>query len=122
MVDLRACEEVNLDVRYDGRISGSLVDVKGRPLQGVMVEAVDGAGSDEARPWSRWSFARTDPTGRFELTGLSPADYFVGVNVTFAPTVASPYASQFMSGPLPATDARVFRIGPANAYRLPCGS
>ena len=34
MVDPQACEEVNLDVRYDGRISGSLVDVKGRPLQG----------------------------------------------------------------------------------------
>ena len=117
MVDLRACEEVNLDVRYDGRISGSLVDVKGRPLQGVMVEAIDAARNDDASSWHRWSFARTDATGRFELTGLSPADYFVGVNVTFAPTVASPYASQFMSGPLPATDTRVFRIGPGE--RLP---
>jgi Carboxypeptidase regulatory-like domain len=90
--DPRQCTtDLQLQVRYDGRISGVLVDGSGRALSGIKVQAVGSEGVSGQE-------VRTTASGHYELTGLSPGSYVVGVNLTVPPSLESPYARLFAPG------------------------
>ncbi len=57
-------------VTLGGKISGVVFDDEGRPAAGARIEAeLDSVGEEAPEASSR---SRTDPNGRFELTGLEP--------------------------------------------------
>ncbi len=103
--DPRQCStDLLLQMRYDGRISGVLVDRSGRPLSGIKVQAADTTGASAQD-------ARTTASGHYELTGLSPGSYVVGVNLTVPPSLEAPYARAFAPGATDRSKATVVEIG-----------
>jgi hypothetical protein len=73
-VKAHSCDWVRLEQKPDGTISGRVVDSKGLPVKELSVEAVteSGEGIDSAE---------TDDKGHFEVHGLSPGRYWVGLNI-----------------------------------------
>lgn len=104
--DPRQCNtDLLLQVRYDGRISGVLMDGRGRPLSGVKVQA-RAAGEGDTRE------ARTSASGHYEITGLSPGAYAVGVNLTVPPSLESPYLRWFAPGTADRARAALVELTP----------
>jgi hypothetical protein len=113
----RGCRQVDFWVRYDGRVSGSLLDATGRPLAGIHVEAIAAEHATDP-PMSAYATAMTDAHGGFELIGLSPGRYVFGVNLTRPATPSAPYASVFLPGTATAKDATIVDLGPAEHKQL----
>jgi len=84
--DPRQCTFAALPVRYDGRIAGILRDRAGTPVARLRVQARRPDGYEVVAE------ATTDASGKYELTGLSPGKYLVGVNVVSPPMAQAPYA------------------------------
>jgi hypothetical protein len=76
--DPQSCREVMAHFRHDTSISGVVVDRSRKPLTAVSVEAAPATWKQA--PSSRIT-SQTDETGRFELSGLPPGEYVVGVNL-----------------------------------------
>jgi len=68
----RGCAVVNGYVRYDSRISGSIVDTRGRPLPFFPLSLVVSPHFERS--------GMTDAAGRFEFSGVDPATYHVAPN------------------------------------------
>ena len=78
--DARACAEVNVGVRYDGRIAGRLVGPDGEPLAGVPVQRRLARVASGDGLFDTYEF-KTGVDGRFELRDVSPGEYIVGVGI-----------------------------------------
>ena len=92
MPDPRQCTRIFLSVTYDGRLAGKIQDAGGRPIAGVPVHA---------RAWTVGSSiaqTKTDSGGAYELQGLPPGRYMVGVNINQPPSVDAPYDAVFSPG------------------------
>jgi hypothetical protein len=90
--DPRQCTAVSIIVKYDGRLAGNIQDAAGRPLSGVPVHA---------RPseiGTSIADAKTNSAGAYELQGLPPGRYIVGVNINRPPSVEAPYQALFSPG------------------------
>jgi hypothetical protein len=103
--DPRQCTtHLGLEMRYDGRISGVLLNSEGQPLSGIQVQAVSTARSSGQT-------ARTNASGHYELTGLSPGSYEVGVNLTVPPSPDSPYARALAPSATDRSKATIVELG-----------
>src|SRR5262249_33637577 len=66
---------------YDGSISGRVTGPDGAPVNKAVVELTS---SKQKSIWSGMS-AISDSQGRFELHGLTPGTYLLGINITREP-------------------------------------
>jgi hypothetical protein len=90
--DPRACQEEAFSLAPAGRVSGVVVDADGRPARNVHIELT---GPDtEMHP--DYGLASLDATtrsgGEFEIAGVPPGRYILGVNLRDLPSPYNPYA------------------------------
>jgi Carboxypeptidase regulatory-like domain len=79
--DARACSSHDFSLRYIARASGTVVDSSGRPLAGIMVDAVAAELAGFLPPPYQQP-VKTDARGRFEFDDLPPGLYVFGVSLT----------------------------------------
>jgi hypothetical protein len=105
----RACNLVDLTVRPIARASGLVLDDSGRPLSGVMVDAVAAelAGFD---PPPHQHPVKTDERGVFEFRDLPPGKYVFGVNLTKDPANRRRGSSIYLPGTAVAGEATVIEL------------
>ena len=109
--DGRGCFSADFFLSYDGRITGAIVDVTGRPGAGAMVQLF--RASELGRPLQPYGGqrVRADDNGRYELTDVQPGDYVLGVNLTREMDPAVVYPSTFHPGTSAGRDATAIAIG-----------
>jgi hypothetical protein len=73
----RGCASVQYFLADDGRISGRVTDAEGRAAAGVLVAALEADDPERGRVGDE----RTGEDGRYELKGLPPGRYLLGVNL-----------------------------------------
>ena len=87
----RACVEEDFGVAYAGRIIGVIRDVNGRaPRVMIEVARADARRHPDYGLRTRSAMALND--GAFEITGLAPGQYVLGVNLEDRPARFHPYA------------------------------
>lgn len=117
--DARGCVQADFDVHWEARISGVVVDGDGRPVQGVTVEAVAAEHATAApRPYAHPE-AKTDASGAFELRGVPPARYVIGINLTRPPRPEEPYSRTFFPGTVLPDDAAIVEVAAGDRRTLP---
>lgn len=86
---------------YSEGITGRVLGADGAAVKGRQVELtvarVDDAGSTPARDRSTPTFS-SEKSGGFDIHGLPPGRYLVGVNVLSPPTVRNPYPPMWYPG------------------------
>lgn len=73
------CVEQDFFAWVGPRVTGKVIDDKGNPVVGIRVIAAYYRNPDDEDSWS-WFDGRSDQSGRFEVEGLTPGTYTVGVN------------------------------------------
>ena len=89
-VHTNGCAEVNVNLRTDGRISGTLRDSTGAPAP--KVEAQLGELDEDGNLGSQESVL-SDDAGRFEFTKVAPGNYVLGVNLEDEPSARVPFST-----------------------------
>jgi len=118
--DIRACAAVGVSVYPDGRVAGRITDSSGKPIRGLTVDlTVPRSGPDAVA--SRGSPDRlqtvTADDGTYELTGVPPGRFVVGIN-TREDAGASRYARVFYPGVLRSADAALVEVPAAGRVEL----
>jgi hypothetical protein len=105
----RACARETFSVAPSGRLTGRVVEHDGRPASRVTIEVT--APGAQPHPMYGISSASTttEADGRFEVGGLPPGEYMLGVNLDDLPSDYRPYPRTLY--PSDGTDGRVFTIG-----------
>lgn len=77
-----ATDGVNFSLNPGATITGRVVDVDGKPIAGVMIDAMNDfrKGPDSIVPMPGYASASTDDDGRYILTGLADGEYVVSAN------------------------------------------
>jgi hypothetical protein len=93
----RACAEVNPKLVTDGEIGGTALGPGNKPIDGLEIQIA------RVLPGGKLKYlfanrARTDASGRFNLTGLPHGDFILGVNLGEAPTRKVPYRTVYYPG------------------------
>jgi hypothetical protein len=107
------CPEFDFKVRYDGRVSGVVLDSEKRPARGVIVQALPEGDQYAAIE------TKANASGAYVIRGLSPGRYAVGVNLDRPATVESPYAPAFLPGTADRQRATLFKLGAGESARVP---
>ena len=94
----RACFESDFGLTPSGRISGWVVDARGRGVSNVEVEATDADIVLDRQNYFQTVSARSDDGGFFELRGLPPGRYIAGLNLQDFPTQYRPYRRTIFPG------------------------
>ena len=105
----RGCSEVDFDISQVARASGTVVDVAGRPVAGLEVEAVAAelAGFD---PPPYQQPVKTDARGAFEFDDLPPGSYVFGVNLAKRPGSSRGGVRVFLPGTSRPREATVVEL------------
>ena len=109
VTDLRGCIAADFALRAESAAYGVVVDEAGRPLSGILVDAV-AAELAAYKPEAIFEPAKTDERGRFSFHSLPPGAYVFGVNVTkgrYKPQVGP---TTFLPGTPVVTDAAVVEL------------
>ena len=77
LADPRACAQVHINVRFNGRVSGRVIDASGKAVAGVTV-AHASAEASSARD-SRRTLTRGD--GTYEIDRVPPGPFVIGVEL-----------------------------------------
>jgi Carboxypeptidase regulatory-like domain len=88
-----ACVRASFPLRWNGRISGRVVDAAGKPVANVQVQARRAVGDQSDQGNSAYVLGphtRTDANGEYELTSLAEGAYVVVVGHRFDPDEARP--------------------------------
>ena len=103
------CGRVDFPAVYDSSVSGRVTNL-GKPVAYARVAIVraDEKVSDINTPAR---FAMADKDGRFLLEGIPPGNYVLGVNITAAPTEASPYRPIWSPGATTRPEAAIIEVG-----------
>jgi hypothetical protein len=113
VTDLRACIAADFTLRAESSAHGLVVDDAGRPLPGILVEAV----AEELagyKPDAIFEPARTDERGKFVFQRLPPGVYVFGVNVTKGRHTPPSGPATFLPGTAAVKDARVVELEPGD--------
>ena len=88
----RACQEERFSLAPAGRVTGVVLRADGRPAANVEVELT----TPDARAHPDYGLATMDThtrnDGAFEIRGVPPGTYIVGVNLSDLPSPYNPYA------------------------------
>ena len=109
VTDLRACIAADFTLRAESAAHGLVVDQAGRPLSGIMIEAV-AAELAGYKPDTVFEPAKTDDDGRFAFDHLPPGAYVFGVNLTKGRYKPPSGPATFLPGTAAAKDAAVFEL------------
>lgn len=90
----KGCAEANFNVETNGRISGRVLDFKGRPVPDLKVDLI----VEEKATDLRGLWVTTDNKGRYELKGIPPGRYVLGINLSNAPDDGTPYPHFYFPG------------------------
>lgn len=88
--------EANLQTEIDGRISGKVIDAKGKPVHGLSLRLlpVDAIGTAKIGILSITS----DASGHYEFWTVPPGMYLLGFNITSVPHPGAPYPPTYYLG------------------------
>ena len=112
----RACAQEDYALSPSARITGHLLTVDGRPAAGVQVEATDPAARSHPLYGLPVLGARTNADGDFEIAGVPPGRYIVGINLKDLPSAYNPYGRTLY--PSDGGDGQVVTIGTGHAFDL----
>ena len=115
--DARACRAQDFYLRYDGRISGTIVDSAGRPAAGVRIEIAP-AGKPPDTLHAEPSRPETNTSGQFELSDVQPGRYVLGVGLTQGMDDQQAYPATWYPGTADAAKAREIEIAPGTRVQL----
>ncbi len=110
------CATNTFYARTDGRLSGVLLDDRGQPAAGALVELLPLELSDKLedlralRPFIG-RVEETDAKGRFEFSELKQGRYVLGVNMIRTPDARSPFQRTFFPGVQTEKNAAVISLG-----------
>jgi hypothetical protein len=107
--DLRGCVEANFTIAAKAEAAGLVIDASGRPLPGVMVDAV-AAELAAYQPKALQYPAKTDDRGIFKFEHLPPGTYVFGVNLTKDPGRPPTGSPTFVPGTSDAREAAVIEL------------
>jgi hypothetical protein len=115
--DARACRQANFQIRYDSRVSGSIVDADGRPVTNALVELtpVDQIANAGFVPSE---MAITDRAGSFELTEVTPDRYMLGVNLRLGGDIELVSPTRFHLDASDPANATSFDVRPGERVTL----
>jgi len=113
----RGCAEVEFPAIFDGRLSGVVIDDEERhvPRANIVLLSADkdeipstlhGVGSDYA-----------EENGRFEITGIPPGRYRLGINVNRSPDEDLPYPPTWYPGVPDKNRATIIEVGPGEKLK-----
>jgi hypothetical protein len=115
--DPRACLQIDLPIQQVAHASGRVVDTSGRPVAGVMVDAV-AAELAGFNPPSYQLPVRTNERGEFQFDRLPPGTYVFGINLTNPAYGRRTGAPVFMAGTRVAREAMVIELKAGDAKEL----
>ena len=100
----RACTWVDLTAVNNARISGRLIAPAGVDVQGIPINvtSTDGRATGVG--------AETDVDGRFEVAGIEPGEYLLGINIPCIPYSGLPFQKTLYPGVHNDADATRFQI------------
>jgi hypothetical protein len=101
----RSCAEISFAVKFDGVVSGKVVDETGSPAKEVQVNLV--SGDDDDKDWWTW----TDKEGHYEFRLVQPGSYLLGFNLKWAPDEKDPYPKTFYPGVKTRSEASLIALG-----------
>jgi hypothetical protein len=108
----RGCSaEHDFSLHLDGRVSGRVFDSSGRPVADqVKVSIVTRASAAKGLFGAE---RRSDYTkdGRYDIDGLPPGQYVIGVNIVDAPAGHSPYPTMYYPRAAELKDATTITLG-----------
>ena len=116
--DSRACAIADFSVRYDGRVSGTVIGTNGESIAGLIVEIV-AATQAESNKLSEALTARTDVGGFFEFIEVPPGEYVVGISLRRGIEPPVLYPRTFYPGTANANNATTVTIDAGNRQSLP---
>lgn len=105
-----ACATRSATLVIDGRIRGRITDGNGAPIRGVPVEAT-GAETPDFLTWDDL----TDERGEYEITGLGPGSYLVGVSIRRGLTPRVPHPVTYFPGVASAKKSVVLQLSRSEA-------
>lgn len=123
-VPSEGCASADFLTRTDGRISGVLLDNRGRVTPDTDVDLIPFELAHRLGDRSIGRYKKTDAAGRFEFTELKPGRYLIGVNIRQEPEGDNPFRRTFYPGVSSVSKARVIVLGrgerlDGNDIRLP---
>jgi hypothetical protein len=109
------CAQIDFRPRPSASISGKLVAAKGPlpTMASVSLIPIDATDEDNIRN-EIYALVGEGDDGRFELKGLQPGKYHVGLNVTSPPNTDSPYPKTYYPGVQRRSEAKVLVIKPGS--------
>ena len=100
-----SCGELSFTVRFNGSISGRVIDARGQPAKEVKV--VLASGEDVEKDFDTW----TDKEGYYKFVMVQPGSYLLGFNLTWAPDNDDPYPKTFYPGVKTRSEASLITVG-----------
>ncbi len=88
-VAAKGCAVANVAMKVDRRVHGVVRNGDGLPVAGVLVQLVPKNRNPQHRLHAGQSVS--DERGQYEIDGISPGDYYLGINIGSAPTKEYPY-------------------------------
>jgi hypothetical protein len=109
--DTRACAQTDVRLSYDGRLAGRMVDAAARPVAGLTVNLF-------TTNLAQRRVALTDRDGRYEIAGLPPGKFVVGVASAVQSRTGKP-ARVYFPGQVSASAATRVALGEGQRIELP---
>ena len=108
MVRPRSCSEASFALEPDGIISGQVTAADGKLPRNVQVAIVPASKGN-----MQFTSALTDGLGRFEVKGLHPGRYLVGVDIQARPGSAKWRSRVYYPGVRDQNSAAIIELGRA---------
>jgi len=93
---------------YDGSIRGRVIDTDGNPVSNALVELTPSG----MRGFLTDRSAISDWQGRFELSGVDPGAYLLGINIITTPKKNHPYPPTWYPNVATRQSATIIEVGP----------
>jgi hypothetical protein len=117
-VRIKTCAWARVDFGaiYDGSISGQVTGSDGAPVSNaeVVLASFD---AKELRMDTELAAVFSDAQGRFELSGVAPGAYLMGINITEAPEEDCPYPPTWYPNATQRQSASIIKVGPGQKLK-----
>ncbi len=105
------CAELDVYVRLDGHITGRIFGEEGKPVSGIKIDLVLADPSLENPRQRLISIGQSDKEGKYEIKWIDPGDYYLGINLSWAPEIDHPYRRTYYPGFNNMAQAKVITVG-----------